>query len=844
MSVRNQHINTKLGARLIDQISGDLKHGLRALARAPGFALAAVLTLGLGSGAATAVFSLVDGVLLRPLPFREPERLVNIFESNAERGLAKEPISPVNFLDYRAADRVLEDAAAWWRPENNLSDEVDAPIRVSSVEVSENLFDVLGVQPMLGRGFPRDATLFGSESEVVISHRLWQSRFGADPGVLGRTVRLNGAAFTIVGVMPAGFSYPEDTDVWQRLQWDLASHSRSAHFMGAVARVRDGISLERLNAELNEVSLRLAQEFRATNQGWRAGALPLEGEITGVFRPALLALLAASGVLLLIACMNVANLLLAHSTRRIPEVGLRAALGASRARLIGQLLGESALLAALGAGLGFLTAALAMRGFVAWMPIEIPRADSLQLSGTVLLFSVSCAAATVLLFGLAPALVLSRARHSLAEPARTRGASPNSAQQKTRRTLVAAQLALAVTLLAGAGLLVRSVTQMLHVNSGVEPTQVVTANLELPFSQYRDWTDVQRFYSELADRLGQESGITAAGASNFLPLEAGWRLAFLIPEQPADPADAPTAQYHTVDEGWFETLGVPIRSGRGFTSSDDADARGVVIVNEALVRGHFGGADVVGRSITVTERAIGPLGRRLVEPDRAEMDVEIVGVAGDVRNASATSRGIVSGTGSALRSDAEPAIYFPQRQFPFRNMHVYVRGGLPPSALLGVVRETVEELDPTLPLAEAATVEQVLAAPADPNRLVMSVLAVFASVALLLAGIGIYGVLSYAVDARRREIGIRMALGAAPTRILAMVMRQGIWLALTGGTLGLAGSLLLGRLLSSLLFDVTASDPVTLAVALVVVGATALLACWIPGRRAASLDPARTLGVE
>jgi predicted permease len=842
MDARPDGKHAPLPARLMDQLAGDVKHGLRGLARAPGFALAAILTLGLGTGAATAVFSLVDGILLRPLPFREPERLVNIFAFNTERGLPKEPVSPVSFLDYRGADRVFEDAAAWWRPENNLSDDVDAPIRVSSVEVSENLFDVLGVTPVLGRAFPRDSTLYGSDPEVVISNRLWHDRFAADPGVLGRSVRLNGAPFTIVGVLPAGFNYPEDTDVWQRLVWNLAQHSRSARFMGAVARLRPGVSVEQADAELQGVSLRLEQEFRDSNLGWRTMVTPVVAEITGAFRPALFALLVAAGALLLIACMNVANLLLARSTSRVSEVALRTALGASRRRVIGQLLVESGLIAGLGAALGFLTAALAMRAFVAWAPIEIPRADMVRLTGSVLLFAVSCAAATVLVFGLAPALMLSRAPMSGADLGRTRGASSNSTQQRIRGGLVAVQLGLAITLLAGAGLLVRSVAVMLRVDAGVRPAQVVTANLELPAGQYQQWTDVQRFYAELQDALAQRPGVSAAGASNFLPLEAGWRVPFVIPDQPTDAANAPIAQYHTIDEGWLGALGVPLIAGRGFAADDDANAPGVIVVNEALVRRHFPGENVIGRRVIMMAGGIGPLGRRLTDPGTANPEVEIVGVVGDVRNASATSRGIVALNGTALLTDVEPVIYFPQRQFPFRNMNVFVRGPLPSAALLELVRETVAGIDPTLPIAEAATVERVLEAPADPNRLVMSVLGVFAAVALTLAAIGIYGVLSYAVDARRREIGIRMALGAAPGQVMAMVMRQGLWLGLAGGIIGLVGAVLVGRLLGSLLFQVSATDPLTLASVTGLVTGAALIACWIPGRRAASLEPSRTLG--
>jgi predicted permease len=382
------------------------------------------------------------------------------------------------------------------------------------------------------------------------------------------------------------------------------------------------------------------------------------------------------------------------------------------------------------------------------------------------------------------------------------------------------------------------------VDAGVRAAQVVTANLELPPSQYRQWTDVQRFYADLAEQLGRRAGVTAAGVSNFRPLEAGWRIPFQIPGHPVDADAAPTAQYHSVDEGWFETLSVPVVAGRTFAQTDDPSAPGVVAVNEALVARYFAGQDVVGRRVTILTSAIGPLGRRLVQPDSTSIDVEIVGVVGNVRNASATSRGIVSGTGAALASDAEPALYFPQRQFPFRNMHVFVRGPRPAPELLALLRETVAAMDPTLPLAQTETVERVLESPTDPNRLVMSVLAAFAAAALALAAVGIYGVLSYAVDLRRREIGVRVALGASPGQVQAMVMRQGLWLLVAGGAFGLLGTVVVGRLLGSLLFQVSATDPVTLAGVLLVVGATALIACWIPGRRAAALNPSRALGIE
>jgi putative ABC transport system permease protein len=825
----------------LDAAWRDVRQGLRGLRRSPGFALAAVLTLGLGTGAATAVFSLVNGVLLRPLAFREPDRLVMLFDSNAERGLVKEPLSPVNFMDDRAAERVFEDAAAWWRPENNLSDDIGDPIRVTSIEVSENLFDVLGVQPIIGRGFPRDSTLWGNEAEVVISRRLWRTRFASDPSVVGSTVRLNGRPFEVVGVMPAGFNYPDGTDVWQRLSWDLTQHSRGAHFMGGVARVRRGIPLERVNAELESVAVRLERDYPSTNQGWRVHAVPVDLEIAGVFRPALLSLLAAAGLLLLIACINVANLLLARATGRTVEVALRAVLGASRVRLLSQLLTESLLIALAGGLLGFVTAVATLRAFLAWSPIAIPRADDVGVSGAVLGFALLCALGTALVFGLAPALLLSRTKLSAALREQARGSSASGAGQRTRGMLVAMQVALAVMLLAGAGLLIRSVGGMLRVDSGVRAMRVVTGDLELAVGQYPDWNGVAQFYSRLADDLRLQPGVVEVGSSNFLPLEAGWRIPFLIPGQPTETGNAPSAQLHSADEGWTGVLGIPLRAGRTFAETDDANAPAVVVVNEALVKRYWPNEDVIGRTITIPGRGIGPLGLRLVDGNETNNTVEIIGVVGDVRNATSTSRGIAAGAGTALQTDAEPAIYYNQKQYPFRNMHVYVRGSGDAGQLTATLRDAVRRLDPTLPLANIQTMEQVLAAPADPPRLVMSILIAFALLALTLAAIGIYGVLSYAVNARRREIGIRMALGARPSEVVVMVMRQGVWLGLAGGLAGLAGAVLAGRFLSSLLFGIAPTDPLTLAGVFAVAAIVAVLACLIPGRRAAALQPASTL---
>jgi predicted permease len=816
--------------RLLEGLARDVRVGIRAMARSPGLSLAAVLTLGLGTGAATAVFSLVDGVVLRPLPYPEPERLVSLRETRLEQGLDREPLSPVNFLDYRSMGGVFEDAAAWWRPEVNLSDEAGDPIRVSTVEASENLFAVLGVEAVIGRTFPIDSTLFGEDLEVVISHRLWRSRFGADPAVLGRTVRLNGTPYEIVGVLEPGFHHPDDTDVWQRLRWDLSQHSRGAHFMGSVARLNPGVTVRAANARLEVLTSRLGEEHPGTNAGWSVRALPLGAEIAGAFRPGLLALLAAAGLLLVIACINVANLLLARGMSRRAEIAVRAALGANRRRLLSQLLIESGMLALAGAAVGFVTALAGLRAFLAWTPIDIPRAGEVAVNPAVLGFAILVAVLTALIFGLAPALALSRTRlhDSLREGGR--GGGTGGSGGRGRNALVVAEVALAVVLLAGAGLLIRSVVGMLNVDAGVRSEDVVTANVQLPGAQFT-WDDVSAFYAELVTNLNANPAIAAAGLSNVRPLEPGWRVTFGVDGGTTTVGEAPIGQYQTVDEGWFDALGIRPLSGRTFARTDDAENPPVVIINEALARRHWPDGSAVGRHVTITVNGIGPLGLRLTSASSESLEHEIVGVVSNVRNAS-------------LGNAPEPTIYFTQRQFPFRNMFIFARGPAGAQDVLGAIRREVALLDPTLPLAQASSLDRLLAAPADPPRLVMLVLAVFAALALSLAAIGVYGILSYLVTTRRREIGIRMALGAQPGMVMWMVLRQGVVLGVAGIAIGGVGAALSGRLLSSLLFDVQPADPVTLVMVTVAALAVTIAACLVPGRRAAATQPMRSLRNE
>jgi putative ABC transport system permease protein len=778
----------------------DLRYGMRQLWRAPGFTAAAVLALGLGVGATTAIFSVLDAVVLRPLPYARPERLVTLREANAAKGLDREPMSPVNFVDYRALTQVFTDAAAWWRPTLTLTDEGQEPLRVRAIETSSNLFAVLGVRPRLGAGFPETGPIHAAVREVVISDRLWRSRFNANPAIVGQSIRLDNVAHTVLGVMPPGFHFPENDDAWVRLTWDLARHYRGAHFMDGVARLRDGVPAERAEAELNALSARLGKQFANTNGGWVAHATPLHVEVVGFFRPALYVLLGAVSLLLVIACVNVASLMLARSTAREREVAIRAAIGATRARLVRQFLTESALLAMLGSIAGIALAVAGVQLLVTATPVPIPRLDEVALDARVLAFALGVAAATAIGFGLLPALFLSSvdSQQTLKESTRT---TTSRRRERTRRLLVVAEIGLAVMLLFGAGLLIRTVSNLSRqdpgfaraaaAQSGARPTTVLTASVQLTRSSYPKWEQVAQFYGTLLDRLRQSSELEAVGASNALPLASSWRMPFRIRGRvETTPGEAPQAQYHTVSEGYFESLGVPLMAGRTFDAHDTANSEGVVVINQTLARQQFGRENPVG----------------------------------DVKNHS-------------LQSPAEPALYHTVRQFPFMVMHVALRGQADASRLTALLREAVRVTDPAIAISEVQTMDHVVDSAVSQLRLLTYLMAGFAAFALILAVVGIYGMLAYAVSQRQQEISIRLALGASRAGLLWLVLRQGLVLALTGAAIGAAGGMVLSRSMASLLYGVHASDALTLAAVTAIVVCVALAACLIPARRAATVEP-------
>ena len=801
----------------MDTLLQDVRFGWRLLRRTPGFTVAAVLALALGVAATTAIFSVLDRVVLRPLPYPDPDRLVMAWDTNVGKGRGHERLSPVTFLDYRALGHVFEDGAGWWYPQVNLTEPGRDPMRVNAVEASGNFFAVIGVQPILGAGFPA-STFYGRERIAVISHRLWRDRFGGDPAIVGKPIVLSDNPYVVAGVMPAGFTYPNGTDVWQRLQWDFAQHSRGAHFVESLFRLKRGVSVQTANTEMRALTTRLSREFAATNADWSAHVIPLAHEVEGYFRPALFALFGASGFLLLITCTNVASLLLARATAREREVAVRAAIGASRSRLVRQFLTESVILATAGTSIGVALAMVFVRVLIAASPVPVPRVETVTLDPRVLGFAVVLAALTAVAFGVVPALLMAHGDVQRPLQESGRGADGGAARRKARSALVVAEVGLAVMLLVGAGLLGRSFQQLVQQDPGFTSSRAATVNLELPFS-YRDFRKIADFYSLVLADLRARPGVSA-GLANFLPLDAAWRLPFLIDGRPR-PQDLPQAQHQSVDEDYFKVIGVPLIEGRFFDARDTADAPGVVIINDALARREWPNQDPIGQHLVTTVRYIGPMGSVLMPPNTK---YEIVGIIGNIRNAS-------------LAQPPEPAVYFTYRQFSFRGFNLVVKGQGDTSALASAVRSAVLRLDPNLPLSSARDLDRVLTDATDRPRALMLLMIVFAALALGLAALGIYSVLSYTVNQRQQELSVRMALGAQPRDLLWLVVGQGMWLTAAGAAVGALGAIALGRTLSSLLYGVSASDGVTFAVALVLSLVTALAACWLPARRAAALNP-------
>jgi putative ABC transport system permease protein len=798
--------------------------GLRQFRAHRGFALLAVLVLGLGTGASAVVYTLVDGVILRPLPYAEPDRLVSLWDTNVERGVTHEPLSPVNFMDDRDLP-VFTDAAAWWRPDVNLTDPGMDPVRVRAIETGANLFEVLRVRPQIGPGFPAGGPHFSGELIAVISDRLWRARYDANPGVVGKPLVFNGTAYTIVGVMPPRFDFPGEIDVWQRSRWDFRQHSRAAHFMEAVARLAPGVGEEQASAALTTLAARLEKDFPSTNRAWGIRLVPLLDDQLGYYRPALIVLFGAVGLLMVISCLNVASLLLTRALGREREMAVRTALGASPWQLVAQLLAEGSVLSLAGAAVGLLAATLALPVIVAHTPVPVPRLAEAAINLRVLGFILASATVTTLVFGLVPALAT--VRRTLTTDLKSGDRSVSRASRTLYHGLVAGEVALAGALLVLSILLVRTVGQMTEVPTGVGQPAVMTASVQLSGRDYADWTAVAAQYDTILDRLRQQPGVRHAGASNFLPLDAGWRVRFAIEGQPvARENEAPQAQHFSVTDGYFEAIGARLVAGRFFEARDTVTSTPVVVVNEMFARRYLAAGRATESIFSTTATGIGPLGRNLVPSRR----FEVVGVVADVKN-------------MPIGQANEPAVYFPAAQFPFRTMFLAVDAIDAPAAV-SALRSTLRAVAPGIPLTDTQTWDQRFRARTAEPRMLMTVLLFFGALAAILAALGVYGLFSWVVALRRRELAIRLTLGARPAAIGVLVLRHGALLAAAGLVVGWILVRASEHALSRVLFEVSAGDVAALAAAGVLLLAASLVACLPAAMRAMRVDPVEGLRAE
>jgi len=801
---------------------GDIRYALRNLLRRPTFTLIAVVTLALGIGANTAIFSAINALLLRPLPFPELDRIVAVWDKLPSRGVMHNEVTVANYLDWQSQTQSFDQLALyrWWSA--NLTG-IDPPERIQGFLVTANFIDVTGMKPIMGRTFSPEENQPGKDQVAVITHSLWQRRFGGDPNILDKTITINSIVRRVIGVMPERFNFPKGAEVYAPIQMTPElMKSRGNHGYYVIGRLKSSASITSAQAEIDNISARLEQQFPETNKGWGATVFPIVADTIRTYDTALWVMMAAVGFVLLIACANVANLMLARASGRQREIAVRTALGASRWRIVRQLLTESVIVALIGGALGILIGFWGIDALRAGNPADAakfaPGWYQLGINTPVLLFTLGLSVLSGIVFGLAPALQMSKPdlNSSLKEGAR----GTSSTSHRLRSSLVVFEVALSLVLLVGAGLLTRSFLSLLRTDPGFNPDHVLTMNLVLPFAKYKEEPARAAFYSDLVQRVKAQPGVESAAFVNYLPLGGSNSSdSYLVEGEPEPaPGQEHEGRYRVATPDYFRTMEISIVRGRAFTEQDKAGATPVVIVNETLARKHWPGQDPIGKRI----RFYGP-------PERTGW-MEVAGVVKDVKH--------------ELNIPVTPEYYLPHAQDSWQAMVLVARTSVDPASLSAALRQQVWAIDKDQPVFDVKTMQEVRSTSVALYSFSSVMLAIFAGVALVLAAVGIYGVMAFAVTQRTQEIGIRMALGARTADVLKLVVKHGMKLALLGIVIGLAGSWALTRFIEKLLVGVEATDLLTFSLVSICLLVAAFVACYLPARRATKVDPLVALRYE
>ena len=806
----------------------DVRYATRILFKSPALTTIALLTLALGIGVNSAIFSVVNAIVLRPLPYPESERLMVIWGNLHKKGLEEIEASALELRDFQQQSQSFDQIAAYTTQGLNLTG-IDQPERLRGAAISANLFQALGIPPQLGRNFVVEEDQPGNDARVIISHSLWSRRFGGDPGVVTKTIQLDGRAMTVVGVMPEDFHFPDrDTEAWIPLAFTpdlLEENNRGSHFLSVIARLKPGITQAQAQADLDTVTARISSEHAGNyRSGFSTTVRSLHEELVGNLRRAMLILLGAVGLVLLIACANVAHLRLASATSRYREFAIRSALGANRGRVVRQFLTESVLLSVLGGAIGLALAVWVVRALVLLMPKNTPRIEEIKLDYRVVLFTLGTALLTGIIFGLAPAFQAAKTNLNDVLKEAGRGGTDSSRRLHLRNLLVVSEFALSLVLLIGAGLMVKSLLRLQDVNPGFDSTNLLTMRIALPSTKYENFNQSHAFFEQLLDRLAVRPDVKSVGAINLLPFGGGGGdRTFMIQDEPTPAGQPrPDEQIRFVSPGYFSTMGIPLLSGRDFTRRDLPDTPQVAIVNSAFAHKYWPNGNTIGKRISFSTQT--------------PKWYEIVGIVGNVKH-----RG--------LDVADSPELYIPAFQPLFADgdvpaLYFAVRTVSEPSQMAAAMRTEVAAIDRDQPVASLMTMDQRISDSIAPRRFNMFLLGLFAALALVLAAIGIYGIMAFSVAQRTHEIGVRMALGANPSDVLKLILRNGFKPALIGIVVGLLVAYAATRVLSTLLYEVSATDPAVFVIDAFLLAAAAVLACYIPARRATKVDPIVALRYE